>query len=135
MSRFIMKESPDVDFYIEWDRISSSPTFGGTRAEMVDFLYEDSDLKPDRHPAGKTPEDRLARADQIGTSYRHTVAGHPLLGSWEDTEALLCALPSATALVPRPLLGELTRRLMQANWEDPDLTGLDIKVTPDGEDG
>ena len=119
MSYLIFKEAPEAGFYVAWSNVMDAPVIGGSAEEMIEFLYEDSDLKRDRHPEGRTPEDKIARADQFGTSARHSFGGAPLQGSWEDPEQLVRDLLGGWAMVPRPLLGELTRRWMAANWGDP----------------
>jgi hypothetical protein len=134
MTYYIIKESPAADFYVAWDHGADGPAYGGSRAEMVEFLYEESDLKPDRHPAGKTPEDRLARADETGTSARHSFGGEPIAGSWEDPTLLVGDICGGWAMVPRALVGELTRRWMAVGWDEPDLSGLDITIKSDEED-
>jgi len=94
MGRMVMKESPDVDFYVEWSSVVESWTFAGTRAEMLDYLRRDSDpwLRDD---APHHPEQRLRRADETGTtslwvtraseeSAAFAAHGYPEDGSWED---------------------------------------------------
>lgn len=133
MSYTVIKEAPDVDFYVAWSNVMDGPAYGGTATEMTEFLYNASDLKRDRHPQRRTPEDQIARADKTGTSARFSYGGGPVQGSWNDPDLMVRDLPGGWSFVPRALIGELTRRWM-ANWDEPDLTGLDITIKKNGED-
>lgn len=79
----IYKEAPDVDYYIEWSSYVEAPTFGGTREEILPYLWESDDRKPDRirETDPSHPENRLKRADEYGTS---ALWGNPRDGGWED---------------------------------------------------
>lgn len=94
MGKIVIKEAPDVDFYVEWSSIVESWTFAGNRAEMLAHLQRDSDpwLRED---APHHPEQRLRRADETGTtslwvtraaeeSPEFAAHGYAEDGSWED---------------------------------------------------
>lgn len=73
MGSVIVKATPDADLYIEWSTIVEAPTFIGTRAETLEYLGLPSPSVSD------TPEERLARADETGTSAKGDYAW---FGSW-----------------------------------------------------
>lgn len=103
----IYKEAPDVDYYVEWSSIVEEPTFGGTRAEMLPYLWEQDDRKPDRirDTDPSHPENRLKRADEFGTS---ALWGSPRDGSWEDEGG---EVYMQRGIVSRANIFVLTRRL------------------------
>ena len=74
MSRIVMKEAPDVDYYVEWTSIAEGWTFAGTRADMLTHLSSDADpwLSPEapHHPQGGGEPSPLTRAPG------------PLAGGW-----------------------------------------------------
>lgn len=117
MGSIIMKEAPDVDFYVEWSSVVEAPTFAGTRAEMLAHISRGVDewLRED---APHHPERRMERVDQAGTSSLWvTTAGmrdqYPEEGSWEDNGEIY----QQQGFCPRSRLFELTRRVMRG--EDP----------------
>jgi hypothetical protein len=67
MPSFIFKESPEVDYYVEWSSIVEAPAFTGSRSIMLEHLRQSSDqwLRDD---APHHPERRLERADETGTT-------------------------------------------------------------------
>lgn len=110
MGKIVMKEAPDVDFYVEWSSVVESWTFAGSRDEMLAHLSRGSDpwLRSD---APHHPEQRLRRADETGTtSLWVTEAGmrdkYPEEGAWDDTGTIYmqegyCSRPNIFALVKR----------------------------------
>ena len=65
MGTIVIKPERDVDFYIGWSTITENPHWWGSRAEATEYLAEDRSRRGNiDHP----PEERLARADQHGTS-------------------------------------------------------------------
>lgn len=88
MPQFVYKEAPDVDYYVLWSSVVDAPTFTGNRAEMLADLKnaEDKWLRDD---APHKAENRLARADETGTSslwveHEGMRDQYPEDGSWED---------------------------------------------------
>lgn len=102
----IYKEAPEVDYYVEWSSIVEAPTFGGTRAEILPYLWEHDDRKPDRirETDPSHPENRLKRVDETGTS---ALWGNPRDGSWGTSGEIYMQ----RGLVSRANLFVLTRRL------------------------
>ncbi|RSM68687.1 hypothetical protein DL991_41190 [Amycolatopsis sp. WAC 01375] len=84
MGQFIIKAAPDRDLYMEWDTGVDAPTFIGSRAEIVAYLQEATGRGP-----SDTPEARVRRADETGTSAKPSpwAPGYtgPLEGAWDDT--------------------------------------------------
>lgn len=94
MPTIVMKEAPDVDYYVGWSSVAEAPVFGGTRDEVLAYLKRESDpwLRAD---APHHPEQRMKRADETGTtsmwvtkaaeeSPEFAAHGYPEDGSWED---------------------------------------------------
>jgi hypothetical protein len=121
MGKIIMKEAPDVDFYVEWSSVVEAPTFAGTRAEMLAHIQRDSDpwLRED---APHHPEQRLRRVDETGTSSlwvtkaseespSFAAHGYPEEGSWADNGQIY----QQQGFCPRDRLFELTRRVMRGD--------------------
>jgi hypothetical protein len=121
MGTTIMKEASNVDYYIAWSSIVEAPLFGGTREETLAYLWETDHRKPEYilEADPSHPETRLKRVDECGTSALWKVAGHPVEGSWEDTDGLIY---EQRGTVPRANLFVLTRRLGED--EAADLTDL-----------
>lgn len=67
MPSFIFKESPEVDYYVEWSSVVEAPAFTGSRSVMLERLRESSDSWL-REDAPHHPERRLERCDETGTS-------------------------------------------------------------------
>jgi len=106
MGTTVMKEAPDVDYYIVWSSEVEAPLCGGTRAEMLPYLWEMDDRKPDRIRGTDPshPESRLKRADEFGTS---ALWGRPRSGGWDDPGEVY----EQRGHVSRANLFVLTRRL------------------------
>lgn len=83
MGRIVLKVDRDRDLYVEWSGIVESLTFIGSRSEMLAYLHRDA---PDGYTpgSGNSPENRLRRADQTGTSALYP-ADPPYYGAWDDT--------------------------------------------------
>ena len=58
MPSYIVKASPDEDWYAVWSTIVDAPTYFGTRAELERSIHDPRELAPER----------FARADERGTS-------------------------------------------------------------------
>ena len=82
----IVKADRDRDLYMEWSSTVESPTAIGTRAEMLDYLTHHQGFLGG--PAD-SPEERLARADENGSSTTPDplAPGYtgPLDGNWDDS--------------------------------------------------
>lgn len=104
----IYKEAPDVDYYIVWSSYVEAPVFGGTRKQVLPYLWDLDDRKPDRiHDWDEShPENRLKRTDEHGTS---ALWGNPRDGAWGDTGEIYQQQGSVT----RANLFVLTRRLSE----------------------
>lgn len=70
MGTFVIKPTPDVDFYVGWSSFIDEPVWWGTEVEAAGYIEEDA---PGRSAA------ILARADEHGTSDRTVRAG-----GWKD---------------------------------------------------
>lgn len=110
MSRIVMKEAPDVDYYVEWTSIAEGWTFAGTRADMLTHLSDDADpwLSPE---APHHPEQRLRRADETGTTSQWVAkAGmrdrYPEAGAWDSRGEIYQQI----GFCPRPNIFVLARR-------------------------
>lgn len=71
MPQYVVKVSPDRDFYVEWSTIVDDVIGFGTRVEMIDHLRRNSQI-------GGPPEPRMERADLTGTSINGA-----RLGGWD----------------------------------------------------
>lgn len=129
MGSIVMKEAPDVDFYVEWSSVVEAPTFAGTRAEMLTYLQRNSDpwLRED---APHHPEQRLRRADETGTtslwvtkasaeSPEFAAHGHPEDGAWDDETTIYMQ----RGILSRANIFTLVRR-QAADGYDVDVTDL-----------
>jgi hypothetical protein len=105
----IYKEAPDVDYYIVWSSEIDEPVFGGPREELIPYLFDLDDRKPDRiHDFDMShPENRAKRADEYGTS---AMWGNPRYGGW-DSDGMTYRGDQGWGGVKRPDLFVLTRRL------------------------
>lgn len=113
MGTTILKEAPDVDYYIAWSSIVEAPLFGGTRDEILPYLWESDDRKPDRirETDPSHPENRLKRVDECGTS---ALWGNPRDGAWGDGGEVYMQ----RGVVSRANLFVLTRRLGEDEYAD-----------------
>lgn len=117
MGKIVMKEAPDVDYYVEWSSVVEAPTFAGTRSEMLDHLKRDSDpwLRED---APHHPEQRLKRADETGTTSLWVKAAlgddRAEQGAWDASGEIYMQ----QGVVPRARLFDLTRRLLADHQAD-----------------
>lgn len=113
MGTTVLKEAPDVDYYIGWSSIVEAPLFGGTRAEVITYMWEMDDRKPERirDDDPSHPENRLKRADEFGTS---ALWGNPRDGGWDDTGEVY----EQRGHVSRANLFVLTRRLGEDEHAD-----------------
>jgi hypothetical protein len=76
MGGVIVKASPGEDVYLEWSTVVEAPTFIGTRAEILEYLRWSS-VKS----VTDSPEERLARADETGSS---SAGDYAWFASWDD---------------------------------------------------
>jgi hypothetical protein len=124
MGTYIMKSSPDNDFYVEWSTVSDEWTFAGTRAEMLEYLHS---ANAREHPgftsnSGNWPEDALRRCDESGTSYRFKLpgmSGPP--GFWGDETIQI----ENTGTIPRDKLREYVEASHVGNQQ-----AVDALITP-----
>lgn len=65
MGTIVIKPERAADFYVGWSTVTESPHWWGSRAEATGFLSED---RARRGGVDHAPEERLARADEHGTS-------------------------------------------------------------------
>jgi hypothetical protein len=73
MPTIVVKAERDSDLYVVWSTVTDGPLVSGTWAEIAEYLmYHD--------PSAHEPEDRLARADENGSS-----ALYPGAGQWDDS--------------------------------------------------
>lgn len=135
MPTIVMKEAPDVDYYVGWSSVVDAPVFGGTRDEVLAYLNRESDpwLRED---APHHPEQRLRRADETGTtslwvtkanaeSPEFAAHGHVEEGCWESGPKIY----QQRGLVSRANIFVLARRLFDD--ESADVTDL---LTPFDDD-
>lgn len=106
MSRMVMKEAPDVDFYVEWSSIVEAPTASGTREQIARVM-------------GGDVAERLARCDAMGTTSLWVAASgmrdrYPEEGAWDDTSFIYMQLGTLT----RAGVFELARRPEGADVSD-----------------
>lgn len=113
MGTIIIKEAPEVDFYVGWSSVVEAPVYAGGRAEILVRLASETDpyLRDD---APHHPERRMARADQFGTSstWVHSELGvdyGPEQGSWEDVKGEIFM---QRGVCPRANIFTLARRLL-----------------------
>lgn len=99
MPSYIVKASPDEDFYVMWSEIVEAPTAAGTRAELEAIGYFT--------PADVAPE-RFDRADQHGTSAA-APAGGKIYRFYEWTDKGM--IYQQQGWLPRERLKELCDRL------------------------
>ena len=110
MGTIVIKPERDVDFYIGWSTITENPHWWGSRAEATEYLAEDRSRRGNiDHP----PEERLARADQHGTSDMSVRDGE-----WGDDEFIY----EQRGILHRKHLIEACRRL--AGGDEPGVWDL-----------
>ncbi|MDA3644374.1 hypothetical protein LZ318_30820 [Saccharopolyspora indica] len=85
MGGHIIKAARNLDLYAEWRGIADGPpSVIGTREEMLRHLNTYRDLTDQ---ASGSPEQRLARADEVGSSAQRAAwddGDDPLTGWWGD---------------------------------------------------
>ena len=117
MPSLIVKPKPYEDFYVTWSTIVGAPTNYGDRAGYI---------------RRGTPEDRLARADEHGSSaHRYDDDGTPFgWFHWDDSDPFLIANSPGG-------LGTLTRDQLRAYCEamdaDPDRAAAMVDPLSDDE--
>ena len=125
MPSYVIKVDHDRDEYVYWSTVVEAPIYHGCRPEMLAMLLQESDpwLRED---APHYPDNRMARADEFGTSCQDLGEGLRFY-SW-DVESLIY---QQMGTVKRADLWELCQRLEQ----DPaDLTDLLTPFEDDGDD-
>lgn len=96
MPRFIIKPERDVDFYVDWSTIVDAPCEWGPAAAFTEPI----------------PADRLARADETGTSCRD-----PRFFGWDDKTLIVANMGDGDFYqIPR----ENLRAWLEALGETPD---------------
>lgn len=121
MTTTVMREAPNVDYYVVWESIVDAPVWGGQRAETLEYLWSRHQGAAREYTMAtdpSNPENRLKRADEAGTSTLWKVEGHPVEGSWEDTGFIY----QQQGIVSRANVFVLTRRVL-AN-SDADVSDL-----------
>lgn len=123
MGQYVVKEAPDVDYYIVWSTFIDGPMFGGPRDELLPWLWDADDRKPDRidEQEASHPDNIVQRADKTGTSVRTRLAPGPHVGSWEH-DHITYRGNGVQGDVKRADLFVLTRRLGED--EDADVSDL-----------
>lgn len=99
MPVFIMKVNESDDWYCEWSTIVDNVHCDGTRAEMLAHLHSQEPPARQAFP-GSTPEDRLTRADETGTSAMFF--SPPFEGAWSDPTLMV----EQRGMLPRDRLGD-----------------------------
>lgn len=77
MPSYVIKPHRDLDQYIYWSEITDSPHMRGTRTEVVEYI--------DWINAGPA-EERVARADESGTSAKWPNWDRPQIYSWDSED-------------------------------------------------
>jgi hypothetical protein len=99
MPSYIVKTSPDEDYYVMWSDIVEAPTAAGTRADLEATDYFT--------PADVAAE-RFDRADQYGTSCAAPAGGKIYrFYEWSDPGLIY----QQQGILPRARLRELCERL------------------------
>lgn len=83
MPTFVMKVAKDRDQYVGWSTVVETMVWVGDREEAARILARDIPRGYDPKP-GNSPEDRLRRADETGTS-SFWYPEDPQDGAWEDS--------------------------------------------------
>lgn len=115
MGSVVIKASQDGDLYLLWSTNTDEPLAVGDRQEMAGYL-----LQREITAAELAIEERLARADQTGSSSRLRD------GQWEDAGMVF----RHRHLVPRARLEELAQRWMASDddsGELPDISDLLVR--------
>lgn len=85
MGSYIIKAAPDLDVYMEWSTVVEAPTFIGSRTAILTHLHH---IASRGRREGDSPEDRVRRADDTGTSAlpnpKLPSCAEPLEGAWDD---------------------------------------------------
>jgi len=112
MPTLIIKEAPDLDFYVEWSSVTEAPTAAGTREQMLAHQHRQL------WPSDNTPEMRLDRWDRTGTTamWRHHagLTDRPEEGSWDDHAFIY----KQQGLIDRADIFTLARRLIADGTAD-----------------
>lgn len=90
MPGYIVKASPDEDFYVIWSTVVDNITFSGTRDEILAYELETLGSMQHINPEHR-PEGRIARADATGTSamWPEENAGPDKYLGWNDETFLV----------------------------------------------
>lgn len=87
MPRFVIKPDRDRDLCIGWSTVVDNVIWSGTRAEALRELAIDIPAGYDPKP-GNSPEDRLRRADDNGTTALWPPTGG-YFGGWDDPDLMV----------------------------------------------
>lgn len=85
VGRVMMKESPEIDYYVEWSSITDSPVFAGNRDDALEHLRDNHRRRysPDDRDS---PENLLNLVDETGTSQRFRFpSAKCAVGAWDET--------------------------------------------------
>lgn len=109
MPNCIIKQDPDVDWYVLWSDVTESPSVWGPKAEVQAEAWDPKDVA----------EDRFERADKTGCSYQWEKDPDGPSKSpygWDDTGLIFMQL----GVLPRERLREACDRLAalprDASW-------------------
>lgn len=119
MSSTVIKVDRDRDLYLVWESETERFIVLGDRAYVAAALYEYDDRKLERIPAGQRPEDRIARADEAGSSALWPSTREPAFG-WQDEGWIY----RQQGVLPRARLEELCERIQVADDFDVDVRDL-----------
>lgn len=122
MPSYIIKRAPDVDEYLYYSTVVDHPTsYVLTRAEMVEFVERETGH------AAYTAE-RMARADENGTSAMWPRLGADAFGGWNDDGFIMRECDNL------PPDAYLTREEMFEHMkQDAVLAGVSHNETPGGQ--
>lgn len=120
MPSYVIKAARDRDLYAIWSTVVDHVTFVSTRAEVLAILVqEDCCQNPHHHPDPlHTPESRMQRADETGTSALWRVEGHPVVYSWDDESLIVQILGVGYRTLPRAYLAAYLTFVASSNHDD-----------------
>lgn len=107
MPKFVMKVDRDRDLYVYWSTVVESPVFIGNREEMLAELA--TEIPRGYVPTeDNSPEARVARADENGTSALYFPPPTPQDGAWDDAGQIV----EQRGWLPRADLGRFVDALL-----------------------
>lgn len=125
----VVKVDPDEDWYVVWSDIAEAPMAWGGRERVGMWLTSRGHWEnPTGEPDG-TPESRLARADQTGTSSLWPSPDDPHMG-WQESKYPRGLIYRQQGWLPIDRMKALCERLSS----DADADVRDLLDPLDGED-